>query len=429
MTTFNPMQGKKENNQTQTQTQSNIPSVSSPSANTKKSLMYRAINTLKTKLSTSPTSPQTPRELYISDLYVKSVYADKFDEQYGLRLNNSQEPKNSYKIIIEIGIEKTGLFSKQKGGKLIIVWGPEKKFFDLLNIVSFNINGKSLNDYKVTSRIDVLGKLWGELKGGKLVGDVNVSCGQNPTKTVSKKDLLLYFILNLVKTCSISNSNNTLNKRMKYLKIDKIYENNNDMYDMYDIFIEPLRNFDNGIKMFNRNKNIITFEPMIIKSNQFNNLNKARKQKILKIEHFIATGTPEQTPGGQGQTSVQTSAIPQGTRETRETGTTTQTTSTPAAAPASITQNPYASGEEAKKINKLFKNEGRSSTTPAPSPYQNLLGLGTGMSGGSRRRRRTTRSRSRSRTTKKTTKKTTKRKTTKKRTTKKRKTTKKTTKK
>lgn len=264
--------------------------------------------------------PQTSTSLDISKLYIKSVYADKFDEQYGLRLNNSQEPKNSYKIIIEIGIEKTGLFSKQTGGKLIIVWGPEKKFFDLLNIVSFNINGKSLNDYKVTSRIDVLGKLWGELKGGKVVGDVNVSCGQNQINPVPKKDLLLYFILNLVKTCSITNSsppNSTLNKRMKYLKIDETEIKDTSV--LQKIFFEPFNDFNEGIKMFNRSENSITFKKN--KINKLKNSNKGqneeRKKKIRNIEYSMARGTPVQTLGGQGNGQGQAGGSRRRRRTTR----------------------------------------------------------------------------------------------------------------
>jgi hypothetical protein len=346
-------------------------------------------NRLKGKTSsTSPTtSPESPM---VSDFVVKSRYADKFNINHRSRINNTEDPKNSYKIIIEISRKPTGRipgFKKTEGGKLIIVWGAEKKFFDLLNIVSFNINGKTLDQYTMMlNRIDILEKLWNEREKGSK--SIDIDCG-NHDFSIDSESLLLYFISKQLTTCG------NYNKRMNYLMLNK---NKNSLIlslALKRLISDSLKGMNAGSIKIYENRNFGVYN---VPQNNTNNIKKKRQQ--------IKTQIMERAAAAKAATGVATSAagVATGNGKATDYGNIEMINMKPSA-------SANAGGEGKTQERVPYEQVKQIPRTPL-NTENGVLNPSYSSSGGSRRGRRTSsrsvstkrRSRSRSVTKKKTTK-------------------------
>lgn len=107
---------------------------------------------------------------------VESMYAEDIKTKYGQTIYNTLDIVNDdvYDIYIVVTIDKNFKFqppvqnpipdNPSHLNPIIWKWGKEKRFFDYLNVLSDELVNQTLNDYKMTQPIDVLGKLWNDLK-------------------------------------------------------------------------------------------------------------------------------------------------------------------------------------------------------------------------------------------------------------------------
>ena len=195
-------------------------------------------------IMSTATGTKNIRNNIFNSIQIFSRYSDDFNNKHGINTNTNV---NNYKILIEIRsfgkksiVDVLSLSRKNENRtKMIYVWGGEKKFFDMLNVVCFNLTGKTLdNQYSIIgkvaektiakissstgsiNRIDVLNHLWKKYKNEK---DKKVKmCGIDENLYPSKRDVLILFILNQLKSCNISgvvNNTHNFNRRIKYLQL------------------------------------------------------------------------------------------------------------------------------------------------------------------------------------------------------------------